>query len=47
MSVWAGISRSFSLIEGHVFFERQVKNRQRVSVHPMAQVVESSEVQPA
>ena len=25
----------FSLIEGTVFFERQVKNRQRVSVHPM------------
>ncbi len=26
----------FSLIDGEVFFERQVKNRQRVSVRPVA-----------
>ncbi len=32
----------FSLIDGKVFFERQVKNRQRVSVHPL--VVAAEEV---
>jgi ribosomal protein L27 len=25
----------YSLVSGQVFFERQVKNRQRVSVHPI------------
>jgi large subunit ribosomal protein L27 len=33
-----GMGRDFtlySLIEGEVFFEREVKNRQRVSVHPL------------
>ena len=34
-----GMGRDFtlySLINGEVFFERQVNNRQRVSVHPLA-----------
>ena len=33
-----GMGRDFtlySLVAGHVFFERQVKNRQRVSVQPI------------
>ncbi len=33
-----GMGRDFtlySLVAGEVFFERQVKNRQRVSVHPI------------
>ena len=33
-----GMGRDFtlySLVHGHVFFERQVKNRQRISVRPL------------
>lgn len=32
----------FSLVEGTVFFERQVNNRQRVSVHPVLAEVASA-----
>jgi len=32
----------FSLVDGEVFFERQVKNRQRVSVHPLVVAAEAA-----
>ena len=31
----------FSLVDGEVFFERQVKNRQRVSVRPLVVAAEA------
>ena len=32
----------FSLVDGEVFFERQVKNRQRVSVRPLVVAAEAA-----